>query len=103
LKEDYGIELDFVAVTEDFQLDYNDFRSKLDDNVKIVSLAHVSNTTGQIYDLENVDSLLSMRYGKDRPLFIVDGSQSVPHFQVDVKKLGCDALFFTGHKIFADS
>ena len=103
LKEDYGIELDFIAVTEDFSLDYKDFRSKLDDNVKIVSLAHVSNTTGQIYDLENVNSLLNMRYGAARPLFIVDGSQSVPHFRVDVEKLGCDALFFTGHKVFADS
>ena len=103
LKEDYAIEVDFVAVTENFGLDYNDFRSKLDDNVKVVSLAHVSNTTGQIYDLENISSLLSMRYGKHRPLFIIDGSQSVPHFAVDVEKLGCDALFFTGHKIFGDS
>ena len=33
----------------------------------------------------------------------MDASQSVPHFQVDVQKLGCDALFFTGHKVFADS
>jgi len=39
----------------------------------------------------------------EKPLFIVDASQSVPHFQVDLKKIGCDALFFTGHKIFADS
>ena len=103
LKEDYGIELDFIAIKDDYSLDYNDFRSKLDDNVKIVSLAHVSNTTGQIFDLENVNSLLFARYGKERPLFIVDASQSVPHFQIDVQNIGCDALFFTGHKIFADS
>jgi len=103
LKEDYGIEVEYIEINDDYTLDYNDFRSKLDDNVKVVSLAHVSNTTGQIFDLENVNSLLSMRYGNDRPLFIVDGSQSVPHFQVDVKKIGCDAMFFTGHKVFADS
>ncbi len=103
LKEDYGIELEYIAVNDNFELDYEDFRSKLDDTVKIVSLAHVSNTTGQIFDLENVNSLLNMRYGNDRPLFIVDGSQSVPHFKVDVEKIGCDAMFFTWHKIFADS
>jgi cysteine desulfurase/selenocysteine lyase len=34
---------------------------------------------------------------------IVDGSQSVPHFAVDVTKLWCDAMFFTGHKVYADS
>lgn len=103
LKEDYGIEVDFIKVTKDFDLDYKDFRSKLDDNVKVVSLAHVSNTTGQVFDLENVNTLLFARYGRERPLFIVDGSQSVPHFQVDVEKIWCDALFFTGHKIFAES
>jgi cysteine desulfurase/selenocysteine lyase len=63
-------------------------RDKLNETVKIVSLTHVSNTTGQIFDIENVNSLLFAKYGrKQRPLLIVDGSQSVPHFQVDIKKL----------------
>ena len=103
LKEDYGIEVEYVNILDDYSIDYEDFRSKLDDNVKIVSLTHVSNVTGQVFDLENVNSLLNMRYGSDRPLFIVDGSQSVPHFSVDVKTIGCDAMFFTGHKLWADS
>lgn len=103
LAEDYGINVEFVGVTDTFDIDYNDFRDKLTDKVKIVSLAHVSNTTGQIFDIANVNSLLHARYGKQRPILIVDGSQSVPHFAVDVEKLWCDAMFFTGHKIFADS
>jgi cysteine desulfurase/selenocysteine lyase len=103
LKEDYGIEVEYITIKDDYSLDMDDLSQKLDDRVKIVSLAHVSNTTGQFFDLENVNSLLSMRYGNDRPLFIVDGSQSVPHFAIDVKKIGCDAMFFTGHKVFADS
>jgi len=103
LKEDYGVNVEFVGVTKDFDIDYSDFRDKLTDKVKIVSLAHVSNTTGQIFDIENVNSLLHARYWKTRPMLIVDGSQSVPHFSVDVQKLWCDAMFFTGHKIFADS
>jgi cysteine desulfurase/selenocysteine lyase len=36
-------------------------------------------------------------------LFVVDASQSVPHFQVDVNKIWCDVLFFTGHKLMADT
>ena len=74
-------------MTENFDLDYNDFRDKLTDKVKIVSLAHVSNTTGQIFDIGNVTSLLHARYGKQRPLLIVDGSQSVPHISVNVQTL----------------
>ena len=103
LKEDYGINVEFIGVTENFDLDYNNFRDKLTNKVKIVALTHVSNTIGQIFDISNVASLLSVRYGKDKPILIIDGSQSIPHFSVNVQTLWCDALFFTGHKVFADS
>lgn len=88
LKEDYGINVEFVGVTDSFDIDYNDFRDKLTDRVKIVSLTHVSNTTGQIFDIANVNTLLLARFGrKDKPLLVVDGSQSVPHFSVNVQNL----------------
>jgi len=61
-------------------------------------LTHISNVTGQIFDLEKVGSLK-----RPETLFVVDASQSIPHMQVDVKKLNCDFLFFTGHKIFAEA
>jgi len=35
------------------------------------------------------------RRKREDTLFVVDASQSVPHMKVDVKKLNCDALFFT--------
>jgi len=104
LKEDYGIEVEFIGVKEDYSLNLEELESKLDASVKIVSLTHVANTTGQIFDLERVGEILSQKYTpENKPLFVVDGSQSVPHFQVDVKAIQCDTLFFTGHKIFADS
>lgn len=88
LKEDYGINVEFIGVTDEFDIDYNDFRDKLTDKVKIVSLAHVSNTTGQVFDIASINSLLFARYGsRNKPLLIVDASQSVPHFAVDVQKL----------------
>jgi len=104
LAEDYGVKVEFIGIKEDYSLDFDDLESKLDESVKIVSLTHVANTTGQVFDLARIGSLLSQKYNdENKPLFIVDGSQSVPHFQVDVEKIGCDAMFFTGHKIFADS
>lgn len=106
LKEDLGIEVDFVEINDDFSLNLNDLESKLDETVKLISLAHVSNTIGEVFDLEKVGKLLenyAKASGNEKALFVVDASQSVPHFQVDVKALRCDAMFFTGHKIFADS
>lgn len=104
LRDDYGINIKFIDVRDDYSLDLEDLKSKLDSSVKIVSLAHVSNTTGQIFELEQVGKILTEIYTEDsRPLFVVDASQSVPHFALDVREIACDALFFTGHKIFADS
>lgn len=103
LKEDYGINVEFVWINDDYSLDLEDFKNKLNENVKIVSLAHVSNTLGEINDLEKLSEILEEKYSENKPLFIVDASQSVPHFSVDVQSIGCDAIFFTGHKIFADS
>ncbi len=98
LKEEIWIEVEFVNVDDDFNLDLSDFEKKYDSNVKVISITHVSNVTWQIFDLEEI-----WKRKRDDTIFIIDASQSVPHFKVDVKKLNCDALFFTWHKVFADS
>jgi len=98
LKEEIWIELDFVKITNDFDLDFLDFEKKYDDKVKVIALTHTSNITGQIFDLERVGKLK-----REDTLLIVDVSQSFPHLKVDVKKLNCDFLFFTAHKVMADS
>ena len=32
---------------------------------------------------------------------MIDGAQSVPHFQIDVQKMDCDFFVFSGHKMYA--
>jgi cysteine desulfurase / selenocysteine lyase len=51
-----------------------------------------------VFDLQRVGKLK-----REDTIFIVDASQSVPHMKVDVQIIDCDFLFFTGHKVFADS
>lgn len=98
LKEEIWIDIDYIWVDSDYNLDFSDFEKKYDSKVKVISITHVSNVTWQIFDLEKI-----WKYKREETLFIVDASQSVPHFRVDVKKINCDALFFTGHKVLADS
>lgn len=98
LKEKIGIEIDYVWIKDDFSLDMDDFKSKYDEKVKIISFTQVSNVTGQIYDLEEI-----WRLKREDTLFIVDASQSFPHMKVDVKKLNSDFLFFTAHKVMAET
>lgn len=98
LKKEIWIEIDFIKVDKNFNLDLDDFKKKYDDKVKIVSLTYVSNVTGEIFDLKKIKEFLR----KDT-LFIVDASQSFPHFKIDVQELWADFVFFTWHKVMADT
>jgi cysteine desulfurase/selenocysteine lyase len=87
--------LEFVEV-KDFEIDINDFEKKVK-GAKIVALTHVSNVLGTINDAR---TLAKIAHENDA-YFLLDGAQSVPHMKVDVKKLDCDFLAFSGHKMLA--
>lgn len=92
------IEIEWINIDENYDIDMNDFKKKYTDNVKVVSLSAASNVTGKIYDLSAISSLL-----RDDTLFIVDASQALPHFAINVASLACDALIATGHKMMAET
>lgn len=113
LKEEIWIEIDYININKDYSLDLDDLKNKLDNKVKVVSLTQVSNVTWQIFDLEEVWKIVKkwkIDWQKEEnfknftaPFFIVDASQSFPHFKLDVKKLNADFVVFTWHKFMADS
>ena len=98
LKGSIWIEIEYVKIDKNYNLDLDDFKNKYDERVKIISFTHVSNVTWQIFDLEEI-----WKSKRDDTIFIIDASQSIPHIKIDVKKLNCDYLFFTWHKVFADT
>lgn len=94
---DAGIVIRFARMKDDFTLDYEDFQNKLNSKTAIASFTEVSNVLGTINDVRNLSSMC-----KDNgTISIVDGAQSVPHMPVDVSKIGCDYLAFSGHKMLA--
>lgn len=98
LAKTYGFEIRFLYLDQNYNIDRDDFSQKYDETVKVISLSHVSNTTGQIINLTEVKKHL-----REDTFFIVDGSQSVPHFPVNVQTIWCDALIITAHKMLADT
>jgi cysteine desulfurase/selenocysteine lyase len=91
-----GAELRFVSVNkETFELD-SDLEKYFDDKVKIVSITHISNTLGTIVPIEKIIRLTH----EVGALVIVDAAQSTAHMQIDVKKLDCDFLVCSGHKMY---
>lgn len=95
--EQVGCMIERMDLTEDLSLDMFSLQQKAQ-KAKIVSIAHVSNVTGEIFDLQHIQSLLP-----ETSLFVVDASQSAPHIPLDVQKIACDFLWFTGHKMLAST
>ena len=94
---DSGAKLVVVEVLADGSLCMDDFRKKLSDKTKLVSIVHVSNTLGTINPVEEITNLAHEKGA----LVMIDGAQSVPHQKVDVKAIDCDFYVFSGHKMYA--
>jgi len=75
------------------------FQEKINSQTKLLAISHVSNITGELFP---VDSLIQLAK-KNNLLTLVDASQSISHFPINAKELGCDFLVFSGHKIFGPS
>ncbi len=64
--------------------------------VRIVALAHVSNSLGTIVPVAEICALARAAGA----VTVVDGAQAAPRLDVDVRQLGCDFYAFSGHKAY---
>lgn len=96
LGERAGAKLKVAPITEKGELVVEKFIELLTPRVKLAGVVHVSNVLGTI---NPVAELARAARKRGIPL-LVDGSQAMPHMQVDVRALGCDFYALTGHKMF---
>ena len=89
-----GAKLVYVYL-KDGALDMGDFRAKLNERTKFVSLAHASNVLGVINPIKEIAQLVHQQGA----LLVVDGAQSIPHMEIDVRDLDVDFFAFSGHKM----
>ena len=72
-----------------------DFHARLTARTRIVAFSHVSNVLGMVNPLKQ---LCELARAPNR-IIVVDAAQSVPHFPVSVRDIGCDFLAFSSHKM----
>ena len=89
------LKLKFIEIDENGLLKEDSINENITDKTKIVSITHVSNVFGTVNDVKEIGKIAH----ENDALFIVDAAQSVPHILVDVKKIDCDFLAFSGHKM----
>ncbi len=96
LKEQKGVVLKVVPVKPDRALDMEAFEKLLGPKTKMVAVTQMSNVLGTIVDVAKIADKAHAVGAK----VLIDGSQAVVHFDVDVQALGCDFYAFTGHKLY---
>ena len=99
LAQKLNLKFKVAPVHKNGVLDIVGFKKLLSQKTKIVAFSHVSNVTGQINPVEELISLAR----KTPALVIVDAAQSVSLLPINVQKMDCDFLAFSGHKIFSPS
>jgi len=92
----YNLKINYVNVSESFELDFEHLESLLNKNTKVVSIVGESNISGMLPDIKKINSLVKE---KTDAVYIVDGAQLVPHRKIDVQDLGIDFLCVSGHKM----
>lgn len=92
-----GAKLVYAYLKDDYSLDYDDLKSKINHNTKIVSVTGASNVTSEIIDVKKITKWAH----EVGAISIVDGAQLVPHKKVDVLDIDCDFLAFSAHKMYA--
>jgi cysteine desulfurase/selenocysteine lyase len=94
LKAERGIELRYLPLTDDGELDLSDLERTLD-GARLLGVASVSNVLGTI----NPAPLLAEAAHAAGALILVDGAQQAPHMATDVGQMGVDFFGLTGHKM----
>ncbi|UCF42175.1 MAG: cysteine desulfurase [Gemmatimonadota bacterium] len=88
--------LRIVPMTDEGELELDEFEGLISAKTKLVALVHVSNSLGTI---NPVKEMVAIAHGHNVPV-LVDGAQATPHMAVDVQDLDCDFYALSGHKMF---
>ena len=98
LRDNHGINLKFINIDNNGNLDLDHFESLINDKTKLVAVTHLSNVFGTITDKKLIDISRANNLH-----ILLDGCQSISHIKVDMQELDCDFYAFSGHKLYGPS
>jgi len=97
LSKKYGLKLIIWEISKEGNLDLGKLENLITDKTKLIAVTHISNVLGTINPIDKIAKIAH----KNNSLILIDGAQSVPHTQINVKELNIDILAFSGHKMLA--
>lgn len=97
LCERTGAKLKYIPLNENGSLQIEKLDELLTPNTKLVAVNQISNALGIINPVEKIIE----KAHQVGAWVLIDAAQSIPHTKVDVQKMDCDFLVFSGHKMYA--
>ena len=92
--EKNGVENTIVKCDKYGYLDPNDIKKAIKPNTKLIVTTHASNVCGTIVDIESVGNIAK----ENNILYLVDASQTLGVYDIDVQKINVDMIAAPGHK-----
>ncbi len=91
-----GIKLKVIPINDKGELMLDEMEKLISPKTRLISVTHVSNVLGTV---NPVDQITEIAHKHNIPV-LIDAAQSVQHMTLDVQKLDCDFLVFSGHKVY---
>jgi len=95
--EETGCEVTYVPVDGRGLVDPADVRRALRTNTRLISIMMANNETGVLQPVEEIGKIAA----EADVYFHTDAVQAAGKVAIDVKRIGCDALSISGHKMHA--
>jgi len=91
-----GFVLKHIPLKPDFTLDMDAAKDMIGPKTRIVSATYASNVLGTVNPIAELAALAHAACA----IIVVDAAQAAGHLPLDVAKLDCDFMAFSGHKMF---
>ena len=99
MAKDIGIKRRITRTSAEGIFDIENFKKEMTNDVKLVSMVHISNVTGSSIPVKEVTEIA---HDKGAAV-LIDGAQAAPHISVDLKKLDVDFYSVSVHKMLGPS
>ena len=93
---DRGYEVTFLEVNSDGVVETENMISAIQKNTAMASFIYVNNETGSMNDIEKIADICQ----KHNIKLHIDATQALGKMEIDVKKIHCDFMSLSAHKIY---
>ena len=92
--EAMGFEITYLSVDKTGLISLDELKSVIREDTILISCMYANNEIGTIQPVEEIAAIAKEK----KVIFFTDAVQAIPYIDIDVKKIGVDAMAISGHK-----